>query len=392
MDADAALLKELLTSPIAYHPVFARVAGSAATGLFLSQLYYWSQRASHPDGWVYKDAGAWQEETRLTVQEQRTARRDLTRLGLLSEGPAHKFFSEISAFDKKLCFKLNIALLYEFIWHKKQQNTPPSPENTEGAISTDRAEISEDHIIVPQACAVTECAISTARKNKASAKTASSSEKQQFTQHRVPQTPPTTTTSVGSGGDVEQTPKSKTPALRAGVQEAGQKTEEALQNVSLAECCEQYQQVLANAAAAAGLDSRGTQKLADALAGALQAPEGDRGRLKNRSSPSRWLQSTAIAISNNEFNNDSYSYQSARAARQARAAEMPKETEEAERRRQQLLNDVAAAAGAGACKEVVIASKKVSAAAVDEAGKAMLRRIASKRNFQTASEAAQPRR
>jgi hypothetical protein len=50
------LLDTLLERRIAYHPIFARITGSACAALFLSQLYYWSSRASHPEGWVYKAA------------------------------------------------------------------------------------------------------------------------------------------------------------------------------------------------------------------------------------------------------------------------------------------------------------------------------------------------
>ena len=133
--------------------------------------------------------------------------------------------------------------------------------------------------------------------------------------------PTTTTTTKGGGGDVGQSqpPKNKTPVVRTGGEEAGQKTN-VLRNVSLADCCSPHQLALAAAAAAAGLDSRGTQKLADALAGALQAPEGAPGRLISRDKPAAWLQSTAAKIKHGDFV-ETVAYLTAVANRQAHAAE-----------------------------------------------------------------------
>ena len=134
-------------------------------------------------------------------------------------------------------------------------------------------------------------------------------------------TPPSLSDGGGSG-DVEQsrTHKSKTPALRAGVQEAGQKSDEALRNVNLADCCSAYQPELATVAAKTGLDHRGAQKLCDALAGALQAPEGDPCRLRSRDNPLNWLKTTAEAIKNGEFKENSTAYLSAVANRHAHPA------------------------------------------------------------------------
>ena len=39
-------LLKILTRPIAFQPIFARITSSATAGLFLSQLYYWHDRGN----------------------------------------------------------------------------------------------------------------------------------------------------------------------------------------------------------------------------------------------------------------------------------------------------------------------------------------------------------
>lgn len=80
-----ALIKALLQRPIAFHRVFADVAGGAIPGLFLSQAWYWSQRTPDPDGWFYKTQAEWEEETALIRSEQDRSRLILKRLGILHE-------------------------------------------------------------------------------------------------------------------------------------------------------------------------------------------------------------------------------------------------------------------------------------------------------------------
>lgn len=67
---------DLLDRPIAYHRVFVTLTKSVKAAVLLSQAIYWQKRASQTDGWWYKTAEEWQEETGLTKHEQDTARRD----------------------------------------------------------------------------------------------------------------------------------------------------------------------------------------------------------------------------------------------------------------------------------------------------------------------------
>ena len=93
---NAAHLKRLLQRPIAFHRVFAEITGSATSGLFLSQLFYWHDKGEDPDGWIYKTQLEWQAETALSRYEQERARAALRELGLLEEQrrglPARLFY------------------------------------------------------------------------------------------------------------------------------------------------------------------------------------------------------------------------------------------------------------------------------------------------------------
>lgn len=82
---DLQTLHKLLDSPIAYHRIFVDWAGSVTGAVMLSQLFYWSKRTSNAEGWVYKTAKEWEEETGLSVREQATARRCLRDVGLVEE-------------------------------------------------------------------------------------------------------------------------------------------------------------------------------------------------------------------------------------------------------------------------------------------------------------------
>lgn len=77
---------DALDRPIAFHRIFRTVSGSTVAALFLSQAWYWSKRLpDERDGWFYKTQAEWETETGLSRSEQETARRHLTRLGILEE-------------------------------------------------------------------------------------------------------------------------------------------------------------------------------------------------------------------------------------------------------------------------------------------------------------------
>ena len=67
---------ELFDRPIAYHRVFVTLTGSVKAAVMLSQAVYWQKRATQADGWWYKTANEWTDETGLTRREQDTARKE----------------------------------------------------------------------------------------------------------------------------------------------------------------------------------------------------------------------------------------------------------------------------------------------------------------------------
>jgi hypothetical protein len=75
---------EMFDRPIAFHRSFVPFAGITGA-LLLSQAIYWQARTKSEDGFFYKTAEEWEEETGLTQREQSTARARLRELGILEE-------------------------------------------------------------------------------------------------------------------------------------------------------------------------------------------------------------------------------------------------------------------------------------------------------------------
>jgi len=76
------ILSLLSTSPVAFNPDLARLTSSVKTGLFLSQLLYWSDRGSDEE-WIYKTICEFEEETSLSRREQDGAIKKLKSLKIL---------------------------------------------------------------------------------------------------------------------------------------------------------------------------------------------------------------------------------------------------------------------------------------------------------------------
>lgn len=79
------IIHELLRRPIAYQPVIAKAFGSVQLAIFWSQFYYWSDKGSDPDGWIYKTSDEIYEETGLKRRGQETARKLGKKLGIIKE-------------------------------------------------------------------------------------------------------------------------------------------------------------------------------------------------------------------------------------------------------------------------------------------------------------------
>jgi hypothetical protein len=79
------IIHELLRRPIAYQPIIAKAFGSVQLAILWSQLYYWSDKGSDPDGWIYKTSDELYSETGLKRRGQDSARKLGRELGIIKE-------------------------------------------------------------------------------------------------------------------------------------------------------------------------------------------------------------------------------------------------------------------------------------------------------------------
>ena len=102
---------DLLDRPIAFHRCLAELGGSVNAGLMLSQALYWAKRTKAADGWFWKTAEEWQEETYLTRTEQATARKQLKRLPCWQE--------ELRGVPAKLFYRVDLDELDRLLFENK---------------------------------------------------------------------------------------------------------------------------------------------------------------------------------------------------------------------------------------------------------------------------------
>lgn len=101
---DFAAALETLGRPIVFYPSIANVLGIKET-LFVCQLVYWMPRATNDrgEGWVFKSAEEWEEETGLTYKEQIRVREVLREQGILEE--------ESKRSEHRIYFRVNFEAL-----------------------------------------------------------------------------------------------------------------------------------------------------------------------------------------------------------------------------------------------------------------------------------------
>lgn len=109
---------DTLDRPIAFQRRFVDLTGSVTAALFLSQAVYWQKRAKQADGWWYKSAEEWQEETGLTRHEQKTAREKCEKY----------LYCELRSVPATLHWKVNEQALADDLFSQfdeKQQSSLP---------------------------------------------------------------------------------------------------------------------------------------------------------------------------------------------------------------------------------------------------------------------------
>jgi len=102
-------ISDLLKCPITIDRAFIKLGVGVTGALFLSQIIDVDYRIKNhdEDKHVCKTAKEWEEETGMTMYEQKTARKKLKRLGVLEE--------KRKGVPAKMYYKLNIDRLQELM-------------------------------------------------------------------------------------------------------------------------------------------------------------------------------------------------------------------------------------------------------------------------------------
>lgn len=108
-------LDNLLDKPIAFNPSFKKITGSTNAALLLSQAFYWTKRATLPDGWFWKTRDEWMEETGLTEAELDGAREKCRTTGVLEE--------KLKGVPATLHYRVNRKKVYELLGFQFPENT-----------------------------------------------------------------------------------------------------------------------------------------------------------------------------------------------------------------------------------------------------------------------------
>lgn len=88
---------------VSYYPSLKQITKSTTATIFICQMLYWSDKTSKGDGWIFKTSEEIEDETGLTYNEQRTARKALVELKLLVE-QRHRL-------DHNVAYKVNVKEL-----------------------------------------------------------------------------------------------------------------------------------------------------------------------------------------------------------------------------------------------------------------------------------------
>jgi len=103
---------------VAYHPLLAKLFGSVEAALFLSQMLYYLDKTTAPDGWAYETREKITEDTGLTRHAQDRARAILASLDVLKE--------ERRGVPATMHYWVDVDKLEELICAHTSGKSPPS--------------------------------------------------------------------------------------------------------------------------------------------------------------------------------------------------------------------------------------------------------------------------
>lgn len=145
-------LIQLLDRPIAYQPAFAdlrvgKVKSGPVAAVFLSQLVYWYNRMDSE--WLYKTQADITKETKLTRDEQETARKRLITLGVIDE--------QRRGVPGKMHFRINVErlealLMGEPIENPENEEPPQTEKGEQHNVETPQSTVVDSHNVEPPHC------------------------------------------------------------------------------------------------------------------------------------------------------------------------------------------------------------------------------------------------
>ena len=101
------LINKLLSPEIKFRPILAEIGGGATEGLFLSQLFDWTNAIKDGEEWLERTYQQWHQATYLTRRELDAARKKLKALGILEEKKVGS--------KQNILYKLDVTSLFELI-------------------------------------------------------------------------------------------------------------------------------------------------------------------------------------------------------------------------------------------------------------------------------------
>lgn len=130
--------------PIAFYPELSRKLGSINAAIYYQQLYYWSNKGSRKDGFIYKTAKEMEEETTLSEKQQRLARKLLIELGWIE---AKKLMAGGSS---TWHFKPLVDIKVSFSHDRPTGETPVPTSKKASSITESTQDISKDISVASQ--------------------------------------------------------------------------------------------------------------------------------------------------------------------------------------------------------------------------------------------------
>lgn len=133
--------------PIAFYPQLARELGDIESAIFYQQIYFWSDKGSREDGFIYKTCKQIEEETTLTRRQQDRIKDNLVKMGWLEiklvkvKNAPTLHFKPLVSMDL-ICTKRTNGIVQKVqnqdLHERDKSSIQRLPESTTGAVGTAR--------------------------------------------------------------------------------------------------------------------------------------------------------------------------------------------------------------------------------------------------------------